>query len=73
MTEDDKFKVTSEDHIEAVVETVIFRWSKDQVGFGEFIFFTNPETGEMRCESEMMSKEFVKGMLCLMVDKCKFI
>ena len=73
MTEDDKFKVTPEDRIKPDAETVVFRWSKDRVGFGEFIFFTNPETGTMKCESEMMGKEFVKEMLCLMVDKCKFI
>jgi len=73
MPEDDKFKVTPEDHIEVNAKMVVFRWSKAKVGFGEIIFFTDTETGEMKCDSEMMGKEFVKEMLCLLVDKSEFI
>jgi len=70
---EDKFEVTPEDHIEIHAETLVLRWSKAKVGFGEIIFFTDPETGEAKCDSEMMGKEFVKGMLCLLVDKSEFI
>ena len=73
MTEDNKFKVTPEDNIAPQREVVGFSWSKNRVGFGEFIFYTDPETGKIKCNSEMMGKEFVKEMLCLMVDKSEFI
>lgn len=73
MAGDDKFKVTPDDHIEPRSEVVAFKWSKAQVGFGEFIFFNDPDTGKLTCGSERMGKEFVKEMLCLMVDKSELI
>ena len=73
MPEDDnQFKVTPKDTIVPHRKVTGFSWSKENVGFGDILIFTDPETGEMKCESEMMGKDFVKEMLCLMVDKSEF-
>lgn len=45
-------------------------WSTDNIGFGQFRFYE--KDGELFCDNEMMSKEFVKRMLCQMVDECAF-
>lgn len=50
-------------------------WGKPGMGFGEATFyFSNHENGEMKlyCDNECMSKEFIKEMLCTMVDNCTF-
>ncbi len=48
--------------------TTIFSWSAKSVGFGEFYFYT--KDNKTHCENEFMSKEFIKKMLCEMVDDC---
>ena len=45
-----------------------FQWSAKGVGFGSFYFFYKDD--ELVCENEIMSKEFIKKMLCNMVDNC---
>jgi len=45
-----------------------FSWSAKGFGFGGFHFYTKENDDTIYCENEMMSKEFVKKMLCHMVD-----
>ena len=47
-----------------------FEWSAKGKGFGRFYFFF--KDNELICDSEYMSKEFVKKMLCNMVDQATF-
>ena len=47
---------------------VIFQWSKAGRGFGEFAFYHKDK--KIYCYNELMSKEFIKEMLCKMVDDC---
>jgi hypothetical protein len=51
-------------------ENIRFSWSHQNIGFGELYFYI--EDGELYCDNEMMSKEFVKKLLCQMVDECTF-
>jgi hypothetical protein len=44
-------------------------WSARGIGFGSFYFY--PKDGKLHCDNECMSKEFIKRMLCLMVDQCE--
>lgn len=44
-------------------------WSKEGVGFGQFYFYTNSDTGRIHCDNEIMGREFIKGILCKMVDE----
>lgn len=44
-------------------------WSVASVGFGQLYFYTD-ENGTIHCESETMGKEFIKMVLCRMVDDC---
>jgi len=67
-----KFFDECQDDISPDQEVVGFSWSKKGIGFGEFVFITDPDTGEIRCDSEAMSKDFVKEMLCKLVDKSEF-
>jgi hypothetical protein len=46
-----------------------FRWSKKGRGFGELSFYFKDD--KLMCGNELMSKEFIKKMLCLMVDECE--
>lgn len=46
-----------------------FNWSEKGTGFGSFYFYE--KDGKLMCGNEMMSKEFIKEMLCLMVDECE--
>lgn len=41
-------------------------WSGRYVGFGEFRFFYRD--GELMIDNECMDKDFIKAMLCKMVD-----
>jgi hypothetical protein len=60
-----------------VGEHVTFSWAAEDIGFGEFCFFWERkgwyEDGEqcyrLKCDNECMSKEFIKEMLCKMVDE----
>ena len=43
-------------------------WCGDK-GFGEIAIVYQPDTDEFFIDSELMSREFVKAVLCKMVDK----
>lgn len=62
-------------HAEADSSFVLM-WSKPGVGFGEATFYssTHEKGGDLKwyCDSETMSRDFVKEMLCQMVDECIF-
>lgn len=45
-----------------------FLWALDGVGFGELYFYV--QDGKIYCDNETMDKEFIKKMLCKMVDDC---
>ena len=47
------------------------QWNTERTGFGEFIFYLD-DNGQIACENETMSKNFVKQALCSMVDTCEF-
>jgi hypothetical protein len=44
-----------------------FQWGAAGVGFGQLYFYTGDD-GVVYCDNEMMSKDFVKKILCQMVD-----
>lgn len=44
------------------------QWTAKGIGFGEFYFYEND--GKLYCDNEAMSKDFIKRMLCQMVDDC---
>ena len=46
-----------------------YNWSKENFGFGTFYFWYD-ENGDLHCANEFMSKDFIKEMLCAMVDSC---
>ncbi len=46
-----------------------FKWTAKGTGFGEFGFYEGDD-GKLHCSNEMMSKKFIKEMLCKMVDDC---
>ena len=46
-----------------------YEWSKEGVGFGTFYFWYD-ENNNLHCANEFMSKDFIKEMLCAMVDSC---
>ena len=47
---------------------ISFSWEAKGIGFGEFIITWSTEEKCLEIETETMSKEFVKRMLCQMVD-----
>lgn len=50
--------------------TTGFSWTKEGFGFGQMVFVYDEKTGKLHCDNEMMSKDFLKEMLCAMVDNC---
>lgn len=49
---------------------ITFSWGRADTGFGQFYFYVKDK--ELYCDNEMMSKDFVKEMLCHMVDSATF-
>ena len=47
-------------------------WSKPGVGFGTVTFIVR-NNGTLECDSEAMSKKFVKEVMSALVDKAEFI
>lgn len=43
-----------------------FQWGQPGMGFGNVVFYTMD--GQLRCDNECMSKDFIKERLCKMVD-----
>jgi hypothetical protein len=50
--------------------TAHFRWSAKGCGFGEMYFYLDKSDGYVHCDNELMGREFLKEMLCKMVDNC---
>lgn len=50
---------------------VRFDWSAKGVGFGSFTFYIGDD-GYVHCDNEIMSRQFIKDMLCKMVDNAVF-
>lgn len=44
-------------------------WSVKNIGFGQFYFYNNDD--KLHCSNEMMSREFIKEILCKMIDDCE--
>jgi hypothetical protein len=44
-------------------------WSVTGIGFGQFYFYE--EDGGIYCDNESMSKNFIKMVLCQLVDQCE--
>jgi len=49
---------------------VSFQWTSKGVGFGGMYFYLDKTDGYVHCDNEIMGREFLKRMLCLMVDNC---
>lgn len=47
-----------------------FGWVSTGIGFGSFRFWVSEEDNVLHCDNEAMSKQFIKDMLCQMVDEC---
>lgn len=47
---------------------VAFQWSMEGVGFGSVGFYVKNE--QVHCNNELMSRRFIKDILCQMVDDC---
>lgn len=48
-----------------------FTWTAKGIGFGYLRFYLGKD-GIIHCDSESMNKQFIKNMLCKMVDDCVF-
>ena len=46
-----------------------FSWIAKGVGFGQFVFKWNDKKERLDIDTETMSKEFIKRMLCQMVNE----
>ena len=53
-------------------ESILFQWGVKEFGFGEISFHYNKD-GELECDNECMSKEFIKAILCDFVDRSKLM
>lgn len=49
---------------------VVFSWSSKGCGFGQASFWFDKTDGYVHCGNEIMSRQFLKEMLCKMVDNC---
>ena len=48
--------------------SIFVQWSEKGMGFGEFAFYN--KGGKVYCDNECCDREFIKKMLCKMVDDC---
>ncbi len=46
-----------------------FNWDAEGIGFGQLSFYI--ENDKLMCGNELMGKDFIKEMLCKMVDDCE--
>lgn len=58
-----------EDHCRPSVAGCTFIWNAKGIGFGEFDFYI--EGDKIYCINEHTNKDFIKKMLCKMVDDCE--
>lgn len=47
---------------------ITVQWSVKDYGFGNFTFYN--KRGKVYCNNECCNKEFIKKVLCKMVDNC---
>jgi hypothetical protein len=50
-------------------EPVLIQWGVDGCGWGEITFYY--EDGKLKVDNECMSKDFLKKILCALVDKAE--
>ncbi len=50
-------------------DSISIRWGKPGVGFGEFYIYKKDD--KIRIENECMSKDFIKEILCHLVDEAE--
>lgn len=62
---DDKCTPWSEDS--NMEQVAAFNWTAKGIGFGTFTFYLD-SSGRLRCDNEAMGRDFIKKMLCKMVD-----
>jgi hypothetical protein len=55
-------------YIDLNQDTITISWAVKNVGWGQFTF--SQKDDKLFCSSEGMNKEFVKAVLCDMVDLC---
>lgn len=55
------------DPIPSLYHPVVINWIVKDCGFGEIKFYQDGD--KIYCDNELMSKDFIKGILCLIVDK----
>ena len=53
-------------------EAFSINWHSDDLGFGQVTFDYDINENKLHIDSECMSKEFVKELLCRMVDNSEF-
>ena len=58
-----------QDSCEMQTDGIFVNWTAKGTGFGQFYFYY--ENDQLMCDSETMGKEFIKRMLCQMVDDCE--
>jgi hypothetical protein len=46
-------------------------WSRNGIGFGSFYVYKD-EDGVLHVDNECMSREFVKGVMCKLIDNAVF-
>ena len=51
-------------------KSVCIQWARENIGFGELVFHYKGD--KLMCDNETMSKEFVKEVLCALVDEAEF-
>lgn len=54
----------------ALYRPVVVKWTRKNKGFGEILFYRDGDT--VHCANECLSREFVKSVLCDLVDKAVF-
>jgi len=53
--------------IPSLYHPVVINWIVKDCGFGEIKFYQ--DGNKIYCDNELMSKDFIKAILCLIVDK----
>ncbi len=65
----DRLDDTCGPYTEEMFPSATFEWTAKGIGFGSFTFYLKPD-GKLHCDNETMGKDFIKKMLCKMVDEC---
>lgn len=47
-------------------------WGANQIGFGQLYIYNNPKTNQLVCDSEGMSREFIKAVFNHLIDTAVF-